>query len=125
MPNKGMVEMDSLDMERKVEVARMALIGRYLFERLKDEEKERVIDVANRRLRTMGYPRFIDEFEDKIQWFFWALSLEELGFDHGLKSFKWISVKDPFTVATFEDAHWKAAGKMLRKKNGIDIVCLS
>lgn len=106
---------------RKIEEAKMALVGRYLFARIGDQEKKQVLDVAKYRLREGGYPKALDQLEDKVQWLFWAIAMAELGFEHGLKSFQWRYVKNPFMITTLEDAHWKTAAEILSKKNKIAI----
>jgi len=108
---------------RKVEEAKMALVGRYLFTRMGDEEKKKVLDIANYRLKEGGYQETIDQLEDKVQWIFWALAMTELGIEHGLneKWFQWRDIRNPFMITTLEDIHWKTAVDVLRKKNGINI----
>jgi len=106
---------------RKIEDAQMALVGRYLFTQIGDEEKKKVLDIATYRLKEGGYSRTIDQFEDKVQWLFWALAMAELGFEHGLKWFRWRYIKNPFMITTLEDAHWKTAAEILNKKSRINI----
>ena len=106
---------------RKVEEAKMALVGRYLFAQIGDQEKKQVLDIANYRLKEGGYPKSVDQLEDKVQWIFWALAMAELGFEHGLKGFRWCNVKNPFMITVLEDDHWKTAVEILSKKNRIAI----
>lgn len=108
---------------KKVEEAKMALVGKYLFERLSAEDKQQVIDTANTRLRENNYPKTVDELEEKVQWVFWALAMAEIGIDHGLKAFRWRYVKNPFMITALEDVHWKTAAEILSKKNRITISC--
>lgn len=107
---------------RKVEEAQMALVGRYMFSRLSDAEKEKVLELANFRLQEgLFNPPPFDQLDQRVQWMFWALAMAELGYEHGLKWFRWRYVKNPFMITTLEDAHWKAAAEILHKKNGIAI----
>lgn len=106
---------------RKVEEAKMALVGKYLYERLTDDMKKQVLDIANSRLRENNYPASINDLEQKVQWIFWALALAELGVDHGLKAFRWRYIKNPFMITTLEDAYWKTAAESLSKKNKMAI----
>jgi len=108
---------------RKVEEAQMALVGRYLFAHIGDEEKEQVLGRANFRLKEGGHTDSVDQLDDKVQWVFWALAMAELGFEHGLnqKWFRWRAIRNPFMITTLENAHWKTAAEILSKKNGIDI----
>lgn len=108
---------------RKVEEAKMAQVGKYLFERLSDDEKQQVLELANYRLQENDYPKSVDQLEDKVQWVFWALAMAELGFEHGLnqKWFRWRHIDNPFMITTLEDAHWKTAAEILSKKNKITI----
>ena len=106
---------------RKIEEAKMALVGKYLLERLEDDKKQQVLDIANYRLQEGGHSASIDELKEKVQWLFWALAMAELGVDHELKSFRWRYVKNPFMITTLEDAYWKTAAEILSKKNKIDI----
>jgi hypothetical protein len=106
---------------RKVEEAKMALVGKYLFERLPDDKKQQVLDIANYRLRENNYPKSINQLEEKLQWIFWALAMAELEIDHGLKAFRWQYIKNPFMITILDDAHWKAAAEILSKKNHISL----
>ena len=106
---------------RKVEEAKMALVGKYLFERLSDDQKNQVLEIANYRLRENNYSKAINELEEKVQWIFWALAMAEINIDHGLKAFKWQYIKNPFMITTLDDAHWKAAAEILSKKNRISL----
>ena len=106
---------------RKVEEAKMALVGKYVFEQLTDVEKEKVLSLANYRLQEGGYPSTVENLEEKVKWLFWALAMSELGIDHGMKGFRWMYIKNPFMITTLEDAHWKTAAEILSKKNGINI----
>lgn len=108
---------------RKVEEAKTALVGRYLFAQIGDEKKEEVLDRANFRLKEGGHPDSIDQLDDKVQWVFWALAMAELGIEHGLnpKWFQWRNMRNPFMITTLENIHWKTAVDVLRKKSGINI----
>lgn len=105
----------------KVEEAKMAIVGKYLFERLSDDQKKQVLEKANYRLRENNYPKAINELEEKVQWAFWALAMAEMNIDHGLKAFKWQYIENPFMIATLDDAHWKAAAEILSKNNHISL----
>jgi hypothetical protein len=106
---------------RKVEEAKMALVGKYLYERLTDDMKKQVLDLANSRLRENNYPASINELEQKVQWIFWALAMAEMNIDHGLKAFKWRYIKNPFMITTLDDSYWKSAAEILIKKNRISL----
>lgn len=106
---------------KKIEEAQMALVGKYMFSRLSDDQRKKVLDLANYRLREGGHPKTLDQLEDRVQWLFWALAMAELGYEHGLKWFRWTYVKNPFMITTLENAHWKTAAEILQKKNGIRI----
>jgi hypothetical protein len=104
---------------RKVEEAKMALVGKYLFESLTDDQKKQVLNIANNRLRENNFPQALNELEEEVQWVFWALAMAEMNIDHGLKAFKWRYIRNPFMIAHLDDAHWKAAAEILSKKNQI------
>ena len=68
---------------RKVEEAKMALVGRYLFEQIGDQEKKQVMYIANYRLKEGGYPKSVEQLEDKVQWIFWALAMADWDLNMG------------------------------------------
>ncbi|MBN1365562.1 MAG: hypothetical protein JW976_12200 [Syntrophaceae bacterium] len=106
---------------RKIEEAKMALVGKYLFERLTEDQRHMIINVANYRLKEGGHSSSVEKLEARVQWVFWALAMADIGIEHRLKSFQWTYIRNPFMITTLQSTHWEVAAEILSKKNGISI----
>jgi hypothetical protein len=117
---------DLLTAGPKMEEIKMSLIGKYVFDKLKDEEiKKQIIEFANNRMKE-GYERLgfqhehtLDEFDPRTKYLFYALAMMELGIDHKVKNFQWSYVKNPLRVRRHDDRLWEASSDVLRKRHGI------
>ena len=119
---------DLLTAGPKMEEVKMALVGKYVFENLNDEElKNDIVKFANNRLKE-GYTRFgrehehtLEEYDPKTKYLFYALAMMELGIDHGVNKFQWSYVKNPLRARRYDDRLWEAAEDLLRKRHGIKV----
>ena len=112
----------------KMEEIKMALVGKHVFEHLKDEAiKSKIIEFANNRMKE-GYAYLgieqehtLEEFDPKSKYLFYALAMMELGVDHGIANFRWSYVKNPLRVRRYDNRLWESSVDVLRKRHGIKV----
>lgn len=88
----------------RMEEIKMALVGKYVFESLKDEKlKNEIAEFANNRLKE-GLARIVkandrdpslEKRDPRTKYLFYALTMMELGIDHGIMKFQWSYVRNP------------------------------
>ena len=121
---------DLLTAGPKMEEIKMALVGKYVFESLKNEKlRNEIVEFANNRFKD-GYARLgmandrrpsLEKHDPKTKYLFYALAMMELGIDHGIMKFQWSYVKNPLRVRHYDDRLWESAADVLRKRHGINV----
>ena len=108
----------------KMEHIKMALVAKHIFDNLlKGDQKAQVLALANKRLNEgISSNRNIDDLNPRVRYTFFALAMEELGIEHGLKRFEWSYVRNPFMLETYNERLWRASIDMVRRDFGIDVM---
>ena len=117
---------------KKMEEIKMALVGKYVFDDLKDDKlKDEIVELANNRLKegyaSQGFQHehTLDEHDAGGRYLFFALAMMELGVDHGVKNFQWTYVRNPLMIRHYDAKLWEIMQEVLEKKNDIKVsLCL-
>ena len=111
---------DFLFAGKRMEEIKMALVGKYVFDVLiNDDQKSQVATLANQRFKEGTSPsdsRSIDDLDLRVRYILFALAMAELGIDHGLNGFQWTYVRNPFVVQAYDERLWRATIRSFNKK---------
>ena len=133
LPGEHQKEVDNLSFfsfltaGKRIEVCKTALVGKHVFENvLSEAQKEEVVSFANTRLQegavvSSWKNKIMVDIDEKTRYLYLAYAMDELGIEHGLKSFYCIYIKNPFMIETYDDNLWEIASEMLEKKYGITV----
>lgn len=114
----------------RVEHAKTALVGKYVFDNASAQLKK---DITNHSIDYFHKNRPIQSFakeesatkyhgmHDKVRFIFVAAAITEMGIDHKLKGFYMSFPNNPFTVEFYGDNIWWAAKQRLLKEYGISV----
>ncbi|MCK4348137.1 MAG: hypothetical protein KAW47_05920 [Thermoplasmatales archaeon] len=116
---------DLLFAGKRMEEIKMALVGKYVFDALiNDDQKSQVATIANQRFKEGTSPsdsRSIDDLDLRVRYIFFGLAMAELGIDHGLNGFQWTYVRNPFVVRTYDEKLWRTTIESLNKKYTLNV----
>ena len=113
---------------KKMEEIKMALVGKYVFNNLKDDKlKDQIANFANSRFKegyaVQGYKQNhnLDEVHFGTKYLFYALAMMEMGIDHNVKKFQWTYVRNPIMIRNYDKELWEVIQEVLEKKHGIKV----
>jgi len=114
----------------RVEHAKTAIVGKYVFDSIEDQSlKEQIVAQAIKILHDnspfrvtieKSIKRF-QEMNDRVRYIFIAMAMAELGIDHHLSGFYASFPRNFFSVELYSENIWNTARKILSKKYGISV----
>jgi hypothetical protein len=115
--------MNLLTAGKKIPELKAILVGKYIFDNLKDENlKKRIMSLSDQRLKEgTSYGRSLDEEEPMVKYAFYAMAMMELNVEHGLGGFMWWQIKNPFMVRTYDESLWRTAQNDLKNEFNITV----
>ena len=123
----------SISTATKIAEIKVAFVGKYVFENLSDDLKNKIIKLSNER-SLEGYRGTYTEgemnkrditlengYDPIVRYLFYALAMMETRIDPGVKKFQWIYVKNPLKIRRYDEKLWDKAIDQLKKYHGIEV----
>ena len=117
----------SIGNANKITEIKVAFVGKYVFDNLSDDQKNKIIKLSNKRL-IEGFRGIYKEGEITLEneapivrYIFYALAMMETGIEHGVKKFQWMYVRNPLKIRNYDKKLWDKAMEQLKKYHGIEV----
>jgi hypothetical protein len=117
----------SIGNANKITEIKVAFVGKYVFDNLSDDQKNKIIKLSNKRL-TEGFRGIYKEGEITLEneapivrYIFYALAMMETGIEPGVKKFQWMYVRNPLKIRNYDKKLWDKAIEQLKKYHGIEV----